>query len=107
MAHLDNDTLQIVGTVEPWPENEDLDRAEKVAENTHREYLDFVGGAGSLSDSTPSDDRPSVEIDLWNAYMRALAKVKRLREEYDLHADRSEASRHDAEVDAHAESAQA
>lgn len=100
MAHLDNDTLQIVGTVEPWPGNEDMARAEKVADETYREYQLFIQGESDLSRSTGYVQRLKVESNLWRAYVRALAKVKRLRAEYDLHEDRSEASRHDAEVEA-------
>ena len=107
MARLNGETLQIEGSVDSWDGDESLANAERVADETFREYQLFCAGAGDLADRTSSDDRPSVEIGLWNAYMRALSKVRRLRDEYDLHADRSEASRHDAEVEAQAEAAQA
>lgn len=94
MARLNGETLQIEGSVDSWDGNEDLANAERVAQETGAEFRKCV----DREDSTFAE-----VMTLWNAWNRARAKLQKLQAEYDLHADRSEASRHDAEVEAQSE----
>lgn len=49
----------------------EFEDAKKATDAAKDRYDLFVSGGGPDSDATASDDRPSVEIDLWNAYRAA------------------------------------
>lgn len=122
MAELDNQTLQISGQVDSWDgkAEEDAKKArqdslavfEKQESERSREWFLERGRNNSdkeklahqlkelCSAYAAEEASGAAEREAWERLKRAKKLVEDARKEYDLHEDRSESSRQDAEVEA-------